>query len=151
MNTQPMRLVFVKGDAAKEKLLSATATGNLDKVRAAPVTVIIGHDMNFYENLATQSPHSTNADQLFKKNLELTESTAFRNGSLQGAYVLIAARALGLDTGPMSGFDNERVDQLFFSGTAIKSNFIINIGYGDESKLYPRGPRLEFGQAARIE
>ena len=151
MNCQPMRLVFVKSDEAKEKLVTALAAGNVDKVRAAPVTVIIGHDMAFHQQLKTQWPHSENADQGFIKNPALAEATAFRNGSLQGAYLLIAARALGLDTGPMSGFNNAKVDELFFDGTDIKSNFIMNIGYGDHDALYPRGPRLAFDAAASIQ
>ena len=151
MNCQPMRLVFVKSDEAKEKLVSALMAGNVDKVRAAPVTAIIGHDMAFYKQLKTQWPHSENADQGFIKNPTLAEATAFRNGSLQGAYLLMAARALGLDTGPMSGFNNAKVDELFFGGTDIKSNFIMNIGYGDRDALYPRGPRLEFDAAASIQ
>ncbi len=151
MNCQPMRLVFVKSAEAKEKLVTALAAGNIDKVRAAPVTAVIGHDLAFYEHLATQSPHSANADKMFSKNTALAESTAFRNGSLQGAYLLMAARALGLDCGPMSGFNNDKVDELFFPGGRIRSNFIMNLGYGDESKLHARGPRLEFPVAASIQ
>ena len=151
MNCQPMRLVFVRSEEAKERLVTALAAGNVDKVRAAPVTAIIGYDMAFYEQLATQAPHSANADKMFIKNAAFAESTAFRNGSLQGAYLLMAARAVGLDCGPMSGFNNGKVDELFFQGSNVRSNFIMNLGYGDEARLHPRGPRLDFDQAASIQ
>lgn len=150
MNCQPMRLVFVKSDDAKARLLPAVAAGNVDKVKAAPVTAIIGHDLAFYDHLVTQAPHSKDAYKIFEGKETLTQSTAFRNGSMQGGYLILAARALGLDTGPMSGFNNARVDEEFFAGTRIRSNFIMNLGYGDESGLYPRGPRLAFKQVASI-
>ncbi len=150
MNCQPMRLVFVRSAEAREKLVSALARGNVDKVKTAPVTAIIAHDMSFYANLGSQFPHAPNAADMFLENDALIESTAFRNGSLQGAYLLIAARALGLDTGPMSGFDNDKVDELFFPGEDVKSNFIMTLGYGDAASLHPRGPRLKFDAAASI-
>ena len=150
MNCQPMRLVFVNSVTSREKLVSALAGGNIDKVKNAPVTAIIAHDMRFYDNLDSQFPHAENAANMFMDNDALIQSTAFRNGSLQGAYLLMAARALGLDTGPMSGFDNAKVDELFFPEENIKSNFIMTLGYGDDASLHPRGPRLEFDKAASI-
>jgi nitroreductase len=149
-NCSPMRVVFVTSKAAKEKLKSALAEGNVAKTMAAPVTAIIGHDMEFYEKLPFLFPH-VDARSWFVGNKPLIESTAFRSSSLQGAYLMLAARALGLDCGPMSGFDNAKMDELFFSGTSIKSNFICNFGYGDASKLYPRSPRFAFDEVCRIE
>lgn len=148
-NCCPMRVVFVKSKEAKEKLKSCLAEGNIDKTMAAPVTAIIGMDMEFYEKLPELFPH-TDARSWFVGNEKLVESTAFRNSSLQGAYFMIAARALGLDCGPMSGFDNAKIDATFFAGTKVKSNFICNLGYGDASKLYPRSPRLSFEAANQI-
>jgi len=150
MNCQPMRLVFVRSDSAREKLVTAVAAGNIHKVKNAPITAIIAHDLSFYENLDSQFSHAENAANMFRGKDQLIHSTAFRNGSLQGAYLLVAARALGLDTGPMSGFDNTKVDELFFPGENIRSNFIMALGYGDDSSLHPRGPRLEFDKAASI-
>ena len=148
-NSSPARLVFVKSKAAKERLLPAMIPSNADKTLAAPVTVIIAQDHEFYEHLPRLFPH-TDARAWFAGNSALIDTTAFRNASLQGAYLIIAARALGLDAGPMSGFDNAKVDAEFFSGTKIRSNFLINLGYGDASKLHPRNPRLRFDEAARI-
>lgn len=148
-NSSPVRIVFVKSKEAKEKLLPSMAQGNVEKTKTAPVTAIIAQDMEFYEKLPKLFPHA-DARSWFVGNKPLIESGAFRNGSLQGAYFMIAARVLGLDCGPMSGFDNEKVDAAFFQGTSWKSNFICNLGYGDSSKLYPRSPRLDFEEACKI-
>jgi 3-hydroxypropanoate dehydrogenase len=148
-NSSPARIVFVKSKEAKEKLVSCLAPGNVEKTKAAPVTVIIAHDMEFYEKLPKLFPHA-DARSWFAGNKTLIESTAFRNGSLQGAYFIIAARLLGLDCGPMSGFDNEKVDAALFHGTTRHSNFLCNLGHGDSSKVFPRSPRLEFDEACQI-
>jgi len=148
-NTQPARYVFVTSKEAKERLRPALAPGNVDKTMAAPATVIVAHDMEFYENLPKTFPQ-VDARSWFAGNDALIQSTAFRNGTLQGGYLILAARALGLDAGPMSGFDNAKVDAEFFPGGRIKSNFLINLGYGDASKLFPRNPRLEFDEVAQI-
>lgn len=148
-NCAPARIVFVKSDAAKQQLKSCLMDGNIDKTMAAPVTAIIGHDMEFYEKLPQLFPH-TDARAWFAGNDELIETTAFRNGTLQGAYLLMAARSLGLDCGPMSGFDNAQVDEIFFEGTQVRSNFLCNIGYGTQDDLFPRSPRFEFEEACRI-
>src|SRR5579871_2694363 len=149
-NMSPMRLVFVKSKAAKEKLKPALSEGNLDKTMAAPVTAIIARDIHFHEQLPKLFPH-VDAKSWFKHlSDDKLEYTALRNGSLQGAYFMLAARALGLDCGPMSGFDNAKVDAAFFAGTTIKSNFLCNLGYGDASKLHPRSPRLDFDEACTI-
>lgn len=149
-NGSPARFVFVKSAEAKEKLRPALSEGNLAKTMAAPVTVIVAHDLEFYEKLPYLFPHD-DARSWFAGNDAAINTTAFRNGSLQGAYLILAARALGLDTGAMSGFDNAKVDAAFFAGTKIKSNFLINLGYGEHDKLFPRSPRLPFDEAARIE
>jgi 3-hydroxypropanoate dehydrogenase len=148
-NTCPARIVFVKSKEAKEKLLPCMAEVNVEKTKTSPVTAIIAHDMEFYEKLPKLFPR-TDARSWFAGNQLLIESTAFRNGTLQGAYFMIAARFLGLDCGPMSGFDNAKVDAAFFQGTSWKSNFICNLGHGDSSKLHPRSPRLDFNEACKI-
>lgn len=148
-NCSPARFVFVKSAAAKEKLRPALAEGNLEKTMTAPVTVIVASDFMFYDKLPQLFPHA-DAKSWFVGNQPLIDSTAHRNGTLQGGYFILAARALGLDCGPMSGFNNERVDAAFFAGTAIKSNFLINLGYGEADKLFPRSPRLEFTEACQI-
>ncbi|HNA19874.1 MAG TPA: malonic semialdehyde reductase [Agitococcus sp.] len=148
-NTTPARFVFVTSQEAKAKLKPALAEGNIDKTMQAPVTVIVAADYQFYEYLPVLFPH-TDAKSWFVGNQAAIDSTAFRNSSLQGAYLIMAARALGLDAGPMSGFNNQLVDELFFAGTQIKSNFLINLGYGDVAKLHTRNPRLSFEQAAHI-
>jgi len=148
-NCAPARIVFAKSAAAKEKLKSCLMEGNVNKTMAAPVTAIIGHDMEFYEKLPQLFPHA-DARSWFVGNDELIETTAFRNGTLQGAYLMMAARSLGLDCGPMSGFDNTKVDELFFGGTKVKSNFLCNIGYGTDDDLFPRSPRFEFDEVCRI-
>ncbi|MEG3193320.1 malonic semialdehyde reductase [Lysobacter sp. D1-1-M9] len=149
-NTTPARFVFVKSEQGKARLGPALDEGNYAKTMAAPVTVIVAHDVAFYQKLPYLFPH-TDAKSWFdgKSEAELTP-VALRNGSLQGAYLILAARALGLDTGPMSGFDNARVDAEFFGGTTIRSNFLVNLGHGDTDKLFPRSPRLAFDEAARI-
>ena len=150
-NMSPMRVVFIKSKAAKEKLKAALQAGNVDKTMAAPVTAIVGMDIHFHEQLPRLFPF-TDARSWFKDLPEhVLEYQALRNSSLQGAYLMLAARALGLDCGPMSGFDNAKVDATFFAGTTIKSNFLCNLGYGDASKLHPRAPRLSFEEACRIE
>ena len=149
-NCCPARIVFVKSQAAKEKLQPALDEGNRVKSLAAPVTAIIGYDMKFYEKMGQLFPHVPNAKSWFNKDEQTAYTAAFRNGTLQGAYLIVAARALGLDCGPMSGFDNALVNQLFFDGTDIKSNFLCNLGYGDPSGVRPRGPRLEFDEACSI-
>jgi len=148
-NCSPMRVVFVKSKEAKERLKPCLDGGNVEKTMKAPVTAIIANDMEFYNQLPKLFPHA-DAKSWFIGNEELIKTTAFRNGSLQGAYFMLAARALGLDCGPMSGFKNAKVDAEFFSGTAVKSNFLCNLGYGDASKLFPRSPRLGFDEACRI-
>ncbi|MBK9185304.1 MAG: malonic semialdehyde reductase [Moraxellaceae bacterium] len=148
-NGSPARFVFITSPEAKAKLKPALAEGNVAKTMNAPVTVIVATDYNFYEHLPQLFPQ-TDAKSWFVGNQALIDDTAFRNSSLQGAYLIMAARALGLDTGAMSGFDNTAVDAAFFAGTNTRSNFLINLGYGDVSKLYPRNPRLSFEQAALI-
>jgi 3-hydroxypropanoate dehydrogenase len=149
-NSSPMRVVFVKSKDAKAKLAPFLSEGNLAKTMEAPVTAIIATDHEFYEQLPKLFPHA-DARSWFVGNQPLIDTTAFRNATLQGAYVLMAARALGLDCGPMSGFDNAGVDAAFFSGTTIKSNFLISIGHGDASRnLFPRSPRLSFDEACTI-
>ncbi len=148
-NCSPMRVVFVKSPEAKERLKPALAEGNVEKTMAAPVTAIVGHDLEFYERLPQLFPH-TDARSWFVGKPELSRDTAFRNGSLQGAYLMIAARSLGLDCGPMSGFDNEAVDRAFFPDGQVKSNFLCNLGHGDPEKLHPRSPRLDFDQVCRV-
>lgn len=149
-NSCPARIVFVKSRAAKEKLDPVLMEGNRAKSMAAPVTAIIGYDLRFYEKMGKLFPNAPDARSWFDKDEQTAFTNAFRNGTLQGAYLIIAARALGLDCGPMSGFDNDKVDQLFFAGTSVKSNFICNLGYGDPKGVYPRNPRLEFDEACRI-
>lgn len=149
-NCSPARIVFVTTLEAKEKLRPTLLAGNVSKTMAAPATAIIGYDMEFYELLPKLFPH-TDAKAWFVGNEDLIFSTTFRNGTLQGAYFMMAARALGLDCGPMSGFDNAAVDAAFFADSAVKSNFICSIGYGNDDNLHPRGPRLEFAEACRID
>ena len=153
MNTQPGRIVFVRSKEAKEKLRPALSPGNLDKTMAAPVTAIIAFDLMFYENLPKTFPHRPDAINGFKGEGKQAgnEKTAFRNGSLQGAYFIVAARALGLDCGPMSGFDNAKVDAAFFPDGRWRSNFLVNIGKGDPARVMPRNPRLSFEEACRVE
>jgi len=163
-NGSPARFVFVRSPEAKERLRPILAPGNVEKTMTAPVTVIIAYDLLFFEKLPKLFPHSPAMRDLFAKNPQLIEVTAKRNSSLQGAYLIIAARALGLDCGPMSGFDNARLDeeffgagkecegceQEFFPAGHVKSNFLCNLGYGDPAKLFPRAPRLEFNDACTL-
>jgi len=148
-NCSPARIVFVRSQEAKARLEPALSPGNREKTMAAPVTAIIGYDLAFYDKLPQLFPH-TDARSWFAGKPALIETTAFRNGSLQGAYFILAARAVGLDCGPMSGFDNARVDAEFFAGTAIRSNFLCSLGHGDPAKLFARSPRLAFDDACRI-
>ncbi|MDH2916546.1 MAG: malonic semialdehyde reductase [Gallionella sp.] len=150
MNCNPARIVFVKSKAAKERLNQALMEGNRAKTMAAPVTAIIGYDTRFFEQLPKLFPPNPNARGIFESNAALADITAFRNGTLQGAYLMLAARALGLDCGPMSGFDNAKVDELFFAGTSVRSNFLCNLGYGDAKGIYPRAPRLGFAETCSI-
>ncbi len=149
-NCSPARIVFVKSQEAKARLLPAMIEGNVDKTRTAPVTAIIGHDLEFHEHLPRLFPH-TDARSWFAGNQPLIEATAFRNGSLQGAYLIMAARALGLDCGPMSGFDADKVNEAFFPDSSVRVNFLCNLGYGRPEALFPRSPRFSFDDVCRIE
>jgi 3-hydroxypropanoate dehydrogenase len=151
-NASPGRIAFVKSGPAKEKLTESLSPMNVDKVKAAPVTAIIAFDEKFYDFIPQllPIPNAAAYRDMFSSNKPLSEATTMRNSSLQGGYFILAARALGLDCGPMSGFDNQKLDKAFFSGTSWKSNFICNLGYGDPSKLRPRGPRLSFEQACLV-
>ncbi|MEM8772207.1 MAG: malonic semialdehyde reductase [Pseudomonadota bacterium] len=148
-NCSPARYVFVSSEEGKARLKPHVSEGNLEKTMSAPVCVIIAHDMEFYEHLPTLFPHA-DAKSWFVGNEELIKETAFRNGTLQGAYFMVAARALGLDCGPMSGFDKDGVDSEFFSGTTYKSNFLCNIGYGTDENLFERSPRFDFEDVCEI-
>jgi 3-hydroxypropanoate dehydrogenase len=148
-NCSPARFVFVTTPEGREKLKPALAEGNLAQTMSAPVTAIIAHDVKFYEHLPTLFPH-TDAKAWFTGNDALIEETAFRNGTLQGAYLMMAARALGLDCGPMSGFDVEKVNETFFPDGRFKANFLCNLGYGDDKKVHPRSPRFAFDDVCEI-
>ena len=149
-NSSPARIIFVKSKVSKDRLLPFVIESNLEKTKSAPVTAIIGHDINFHDHLPELFPHNLDAQNWFNHSIDIAEETAFRNGSMQGAYFIIAARALGLDCGPMSGFDKEGVDNEFFRGTNIKSNFLCNLGYGDKTKLFERSPRFKFNEICEI-
>ena len=162
-NGSPARFVFLRTTEAKERLRPALSAGNVEKTMTAPVTVIIAYDLKFYEKLPKLFPHFPGIRDIFVNNPQLIEATAQRNSSLQGAYLILAARALGLDCGPMSGFDNAKVDEEFFGADKcedceqeffprghVKSNFLCNLGYGERSKLVPRGPRLDFKEACTL-
>jgi 3-hydroxypropanoate dehydrogenase len=148
-NCSPARIVFVRSPEAKAKLAPALAAGNLEKTMTAPVTAIIAYDLEFYEHLPRLFPH-TNAKSWFVGKPEHIRATAFLNGTLQGAYLIMAARAVGLDCGPMSGFDHAMLDEAFFAGTTWKSNFLCNLGHGDPTKLFARSPRFDFDDVCRI-
>jgi len=148
-NSCPARILFLRSPAAKQRLLPALSAGNVKKTMSAPVTAIIGYDLHFYEQLPKLFPH-TDARAWFINTPELAEATARRNSALQGAYFMLAARALGLDCGPMSGFDQAEVDQAYFPEGHIKTNFLCNLGYGDAAGLQPRNPRLDFDEACRL-
>jgi 3-hydroxypropanoate dehydrogenase len=164
-NCSPVRILFLRTRQAKERLRPALQQANVDKTMLAPVTAIIAHDLKFFEQLPRLFPAVPAMKEMFAQSTDLTASTAMRNGSLQGAYFMLAARSLGLDCGPMSGFDNDKVDREFFPvpapGTTVKagsfiaagpvkSNFLCNLGYGDAAKLHPRGPRLEFSEVCQL-
>jgi 3-hydroxypropanoate dehydrogenase len=162
-NNSPARFVFIRSAAAKERLRPSLAPGNVEKTMAAPVTVIIAYDLKFYDKLPRLFPHFPAMRNMYVDNPQLIQETAMRNSTLQGAYMILAARALGLDCGPMSGFDNAKLDEEFFAAGKcesceqeffpeghVKSNFLCNIGYGDSAKLAPRGPRLDFSEACTL-
>jgi 3-hydroxypropanoate dehydrogenase len=149
-NCSPARFLFLRTSDAKQKLAPALSSGNLEKTMQAPVTAIVAYDPKFYENLPKLFPHNPDAMSWFTSNDALAAITAFRNGTLQGAYLILAARALGLDTGAMSGFDNDMVDELFLAERGWRSNFLCNIGHGDPAGLFPRSPRLEFDEACML-
>lgn len=148
-NCSPMRVVFVRSPEAKAKLKPCLDRGNVEKTMAAPATAIVAHDLRFYEHLPRLYPFA-DARSWFEGNEAKIQETAFRNGTLQGAYLIVACRALGLDCGPMSGFDNAAVDKTFFAGGTVRSNFLCNIGRGDPAALPPRAPRLDFDEACAI-
>ena len=149
-NCSPGRIVFVKSAEARHKLEPALSDNNRAKTMAAPVVAIVGMDMAFYEKLPKLFPHA-DAKSWFVGNQQMIDDTAFRNSSLQGAYLILAARALGIDTGPMSGINKAKIDEAFFAGTPIRTNFICSLGYGDPAKLFGRSPRMPFDEACRIE
>lgn len=146
MNSCPARFIFVTSEDGKDRLAKSLKEKNIEKMRSAPVTVIVAHDLEFWKELPKLFPHEDRR-HLFEGKTEHIEQTAFRNGTLQGGYFMIAARALGLDVGAMSGFSNQIVDEEFFAGTTLKSNFLINIGYADETALFQKLPRFEFDEA----
>ena len=148
-NCSPARFVFLRSTDAKERLRPALSAGNVDKTMSAPVVAIVAHDPSFFEQLPKLFPHA-DARSWFAGNAQLADATAFRNGTLQGAYLVMAARAIGLDAGPMSGFDNGKVDAEFLAGQGWKSNFLVNLGHGDPAFLHPRSPRLMFDEACII-
>ncbi len=149
-NQSPARIVFVKTAEAKQRLAPHLSEANRAKTMSAPVCAIIGYDLRFYDQLPKLFPHADAKSWFEGKPADLIETSAFRNGTLQGAYFIIAARALGLDTGPMSGFDNRGVDREFFADTSVKSNFLCNLGYGDPEGIFPRSPRFSFEEMAKI-
>lgn len=149
-NTCPARILFLRTPEAKERLLPALAPGNVEKTRLAPVTAIVAYDVKFYDQLPKLFPHNPGMRDRYTGNPAAAEITAFRNGTLQGGYFILAARAAGLDCGAMSGFDNAKVDQEFFRGGSLKSNFLCNLGHGDPSKLLERHPRLDFEEACQL-
>lgn len=150
MNTAPLRLLFLRTAEAKEKLVPALAPGNVDKVRTAPVVAVVAYDSAFYDKLPFLFPHRPQAGDMFREDARLSEATAFRNGTLQGAYLMIAARMAGLDCGPMSGFNEDMVNQTFFAGRSWKVNFLCGLGYGDAAGLFPRHPKLAFEEVCEF-
>ncbi|RZF30396.1 malonic semialdehyde reductase [Paraburkholderia sp. UYCP14C] len=152
VNCSPARIVFVRSEAAKAKLKEALSPGNVEKSMTAPVLAVVGYDTRFYDDLPRLFPHNPTVKTWFEGEAKagFAETTAFRNGTLQGGYLIAAARAVGLDCGPMSGFDNAKVDAAVFAGTSIKSNFICGLGRGDPSRVFPRSPRLSFEEACRL-
>ncbi|MEM9286799.1 MAG: malonic semialdehyde reductase [Pseudomonadota bacterium] len=149
-NCSPARFVWVRSPEAKEKLAACVSQGNTQKVLTASATVIVAHDLEFYERIPELFPHDPGAKDWFSGSAAVAEATAFRNGTLQGAYLMLAARSLGFDCGPMSGFDNAAVDDAFFAGTTVKSNFICAIGKGTTEQLFDRSPRLTFDDANQV-
>jgi 3-hydroxypropanoate dehydrogenase len=150
MNCSPARILFLRTPEAKERLKPFLMPANVDKTMAAPVTAIVANDLKFYDRLPQLFPHYPGAREMFANSPALAEISAMRNGTLQGGYFILAARAMGLDCGPMSGFDNAKVDAEFFAGESVKSNFLCNLGHGDRSKLFPRNPRLAFDEACKL-
>lgn len=148
-NCSPARFIFVRGQEAKDRLVACMGEKNQPKTAAAPVTVIIGMDMSFYDKLPKLFPH-TDAKSWFVDKPKLISDTAFRNSSLQGGYLILAARAIGLDCGPMSGFDADKLDEAFWKGTSVRTNFVCSLGQGDPSKVMPRSPRLAFDEACQV-
>ncbi len=146
-NSSPARFMFLRTKEAKDRLAPAMSSGNMEKTMTAPVVAIVAYDPRFYEKLPQLFPHNQDARSWFTSNEGLAATTAFRNGTLQGAYLIMAARAIGLDTGPMSGFDNAKVDEIFLQDRGWRSNFIVNLGYGDPTGLFERSPRLSFDEA----
>jgi 3-hydroxypropanoate dehydrogenase len=149
-NSSPARILYLRTREAKERLRPALSALNVDKTMQAPVTAILAYDLKFYEQLPKLFPNKPSIRELFANSPELAQTGAFRNGTLQGGYFILAARALGLDCGPMSGFDNAKVDAEFFPSSSVKSNFLCNLGHGDPSKLFPRNPRLDFDEACQL-
>ena len=151
-NCSPARIVFLRTREAKERLVPALSASNVEKVRTAPVVAIVAHDLKFYDLIPRLFPHNPGARDWFAgdANLAAAQITAMRNGTLQGAYLMIAARALGLDCGPMSGIDTAKIDAEFFAGTTVRTNFITGIGYGDHAKIFNRSPRLSFEEACTL-
>lgn len=150
MNGNPVRILFLRTPEAKQRLLPSLSSGNVEKTMSAPVTAIIAYDLHFYEQLPKLFPHYPAARDMFAGAPALAEATAKRNATLQGGYFILAARALGLDCGPMSGFDNAKVDEEFFAAGQIRSDFLCNLGYADRSQVYPRNPRLDFDQVCQL-
>jgi 3-hydroxypropanoate dehydrogenase len=149
-NCSPARILFLRSKEAKQRLAPALSAGNLQKTMEAPVTAVLGYDLKFYDLLPRIFPHNQEARSWFAGKPDVIQTTAFRNASLQGAYFMIAARAIGLDVGAMSGFDNAKVDAEFWPDGTVKSNFLCNLGYGDPSKLFPRSPRLNFDEVCKV-
>ena len=150
MNCSPMRVLFLRSEEAKGRLVPALAPANVDKVVGAPVVAVIAYDTAFYGRLPQLFPHRPDAGAMFERDAALRDSTAFRNGTLQGAYLMVAARMLGLDCGPMSGFNQQVVNREFFADGTVKVNFLCGLGYGDPAGLFPRHPRLDFVQACTL-
>jgi len=149
-NCCPVRILFLRTPEAKQRLKPTLSPGNVDQTMKAPVTAVIAYDLKFYDQLPRLSPHNPAMRDMFANSPELAVATAFRNGSLQGGYFILAARSVGLDCGPMSGFDNAKLDAEFFPAGNVKSNFLCNLGYGDPSKLHPRAPRLDFDETCQL-
>ena len=149
-NCSPARFLFLRTPESKQRLAPALSSGNMEKTMSAPVTVIVAYDPKFYDKLPKLFPHNPDAASWFTSNDSLAATTAFRNGTLQGAYLMIAARSLGLDVGAMSGFDNNKVDEIFLSSRGWRSNFLVNIGHGDPAGVFNRSPRLDFDEACDL-